>query len=194
MPPIPASIWSRLSEGAACLPKACAEVGEAFYMNQLMLAGNLFIDTLNASKDDVNARMVTEIEFSLNDLKQLTEELTPPEKEAFETCFQKLESSLGELKDYVPFPDVDDELAALRRKLKERVEANERSKFAPPDAEKEPLPHPPGQLQSEAEDLRRELHRGGFRTPVLDTLAERPDEFEIRDCDALIEEIDSILG
>ena len=194
MPPIPDAIWSKLTRGAECLPRACAVVSEQFYMNQLMLAGNLFIDTLNQSKDGINARMVNEIEFSFNDLRQLTDELMPAEKEAFSQCFETIESGLEELKEYVPFPDVDDQMTALRRKLKERLEANERSKFAPPDAEKEPLPHPPSSLQSEAEEIRRELHRGGFETPAMDKLAERPDQFEIRDCDAVIEEIDGIQG
>lgn len=194
MPPIPGPIWSRLIQGAECLPRACANVSEQFYVNQLMLAGNLFIDTLNSSKDAVNARMVTEMEFAFNDLRQLTVELMPDEKEAFDRCFETIEAALNKLKEYVPFPEVDDRLEALRKKLKERVETNERSKFAPPDAEKEPLPHPPTELQSEAEDIRRELHRGGFATPAFDKLAERPDQFEIRDCDALIEEIDGILA
>ena len=194
MPPIPGPLWSKLMQGAECLPQACAKVSEQFYVNQLMLAGNLFIDTLNSSKDGVNARMVTEIEFAFNDLRQLTVELPPDEKEAFEKCFQMLDSALAGLRELVPFPDVDDQISDLRQKLKERIEANERSKFAPPETEKEPLPHPPETLQSDAEEVRRELHRAGFETPVLDKLAERPDQFEIRDCDALIEEIDGIQG
>lgn len=194
MPPIPASIWSRLSEGTECLPRACAQVSEQFYMNQLMLAGNLFIDSVNAAKDRINAHMVTEIQFAFNDLKQLTEELMPAEKRAFDHCFGILENAISDLQEFAPFPDVEAPLSSLRKKLVERIEANDRSKFAPPEAPKEPLPHPPGSLQSEAEEVRRDLHRSGFETPVLDTLAERPDQFEIRDCDALIEEIDTILG
>lgn len=194
MPPIPASIWSRLSEGGECLPRACARVNEQFYVNQLMLAGNLFLDTVNGAKDNVNAHLVGEIEFAFNDLRQLTDELMPEEQREFDRCFRILEGAISQLRDFVPFPDVEDDLTKLRRKLVERIEANDRSKFAPPDAPKEPLPHPPSSLQSDAESVRRDLHRGGFETPVLDKLAERPDQFEIRDCDALIEEIDTILG
>lgn len=193
MPPIPSSIWSRLSVGAECLPRACARVKEQFYVNQLLLAGNLFVDTVNGAKDNINAHMVGEIEFAFNDLKQLTDELMPEEQEEFNRCFGILEDAISELKIEVPFPDVEDALARLRRKLVERIEANDRSKFAPPDVPREPLPHPPTSLQSDAEALRRDLHRGGYETPVLDTLAERPDEFEIRDCDALIKEIDTIV-
>lgn len=193
MPPIPQRVWSRLDEGARCLPEACAGVSEQFYVNQLVLAANLLIDSINAARDNVNAHMVTELEFSFNDLRQLTRELMPAEQRSFDGCFEILEAAIGELRDFVPFPDVEDRLVALRGKVRERIEANDRSKFAPPEAVREPLPHPPETLQDDAREIRGELHAAGFTTPVLDTLAERPEAFEIRDCEALIEEIDTIV-
>lgn len=193
MPPIPASIWSRLSDGAECLPRACAGVNEQFYVNQLLLAGNLLVDTINSARENVNAHMVAEIEFALNDVRQLTEELMPEEKREFDRCFGMFDEAISALKEFAPFPDVEGPLTSLRKKLVERIDANERATFAPPGTPKDPLPHPPSSLQAEAERVRSDLHRAGFETPVLDRLARDPEGFEIRDCDALVEEIDTII-
>ncbi len=193
MPPIPASIWSRLSDGAECLPRACARVSEQFYVNQLLLAGNLLIDTINGARENVNAHMVTEIEFALNDVQQLTEELMPREKAHFERCFEALQAAISGLKELAPFPEVEGPLSRLRKKLVGRIDANERSKFAPPGTPKDPLPHPPASMQAEAEQISADLRHAGFETPVLDRLARDPEGFEIRDCDALVKEIDTII-
>jgi hypothetical protein len=190
---IPGSIWSKLSEGAQCLPHACAAVNEEFYMNQLVLAGNLFIETLNRAKDDVNARVIQEIEFSFTDLKLLSEELTPEEQQEFEHCFELISDGISDLRSFAPFPDVKGPMLELRNKLRERITANERSKFLPPESRtSEPLPHSPASLSGEAESLRRHLQRAGFDTPMLDALAERPGEIEIRDCEAIVEELDTM--
>jgi hypothetical protein len=190
---IPGSIWSKLSEGAQCLPGACAAVREEFYMNQLVLAGNLFIDTLNRAKDEVNPRVIQEIEFSFTDLKLLSEELMPDEQTEFERCFELISRGISELSSFAPFPDVKGPMLDLRNKLRERITANERSKFLPPEAQtNEPLPHSPSSLTADADSLRRHLQRAGFDTPMLDALAERPDEIEIRDCEAIVEELDTM--
>jgi hypothetical protein len=195
MAQIPGHIWSKLSEGAQCLPHACAAVREEFYMNQLVLAGNLFIDTLNRAKDEVNPRVIQEIEFSFNDLKVLSEELMPEEQQEFERCFEMVSDGISRLKAFAPFPDVKRPVLELRNKLRERITANERSKFLPPESRtSEPLPHAPASLSEDAESLRQQLRRAGFDTPMLDALAQKPDEIEIRDCEAIVEELDTILA
>jgi hypothetical protein len=115
--------------------------------------------------------------------------------ERFAEGLDRLRMGLAALREMasLPFSTID-RMQALKTKLAERRRAAERATYRPPGSPAEPLPHEPRELQAEAESLRHELQAAGFETPVLDALATQPDEFLIRDCSYLIDELEPILG
>ncbi len=195
MKAMPSEIWSRLRQGAICLSGACSEISDQFWASQIKLAGNLLIDALNESADGVNARRVRDIGFALDDVRGLISDLVPPEAESFQPCLTQLSSAVEELRRTSSLSEgVVDRLRELRDRAEQRRVAAERAAFRPPEAAAEPLPNDPAELQSEADSLRELLQGEGFETPVLDRLASAPSEFEIRDCAALVDELEPIIA
>ncbi|HUO84168.1 MAG TPA: hypothetical protein VM534_03550 [Thermoanaerobaculia bacterium] len=192
---LPQDTYRKLRDGALCLSPACDGMEDRFWANQLKLAGNLLIDAINDAIEAVNARKVRDIEFAHQDLTQLVAELTADDAERFSRCLDLLSSGLSELKTSVFLsPALVQEMKDLARKAVERRTAAERAAFLPPDVPHDPLPHDPASLQPRARSLRDGLQTAGFETPVLDKLADTPEEFEVRDCGALADELDAIHG
>ena len=195
MAKMPADIQSRLHAGAEAMMLACSTIDEQFFASQILLSGNLLIDSINSALDDLNAHRVRDIEFAFNDFEQLVSELPPPDLENFGSCVSMLRSSIEELRERAALPaNVLGRLKSLRSKAKERQTAHERALFRPPDAPDEPLPHDPASLREEADALRGILMDQGFETPMMDQLAESPESFGLRDYSTLIDEIDGIVG
>ncbi len=189
------STYDTLLKGVTSLSSACESIDDAYARRQLKLTGNLFIDTLNAAIADVNARAVRDLDFSFRDLETVVVDNGYASDERFAELLDHIRLGLASLRDTASLPlSTVERILALKAKLAERRRAAERATFRPPDAPVEPLPHPPRTLQAEAESLRHELGAAGFETPVLDTLATQPDDFLIRDCSYLIDELEPILG
>jgi hypothetical protein len=184
-----------LWRGVTTLAAACGTIDDRFYARQVKLSGNLLVDALNALRGEVTPRLLRDADFALNDLVQLVAELPRDEQEELGEAIGDLRSGLDSLRAGHWFDEeLVSRLGELRSKMAERHRAAERAVFLPPEAEREPLPHPPTELSRDVLPLRDALRAGGFETPALDRLADTPDDFLVRDCTAVIDEIDSVVG
>lgn len=175
------------------MPAATAKATDDFTIRQVTLSGNLFIQSLNAAVDDLNARTFRDIDFSFRDLEGSVR--ATGLDDAFASITATTRDAIERLRAVAALePDVVAAAEDLKRKLAERKSAVERAAYLPPDVPHEPPPHEPVTLAPTADALRRRLQAAGFETPVMDELATSPETFEVRDCAFLIDEIDGILA
>jgi hypothetical protein len=185
--------WRELTTAIAAMPEAIAWAPDDFTIRQLTLSGNLFIQSLNAAAEDLNARTFRDVDFSFRDV--LTSVQATGIEDAFAPITATIQDVIERLRSVAGLPpDVIAAANDLKRKLAERKSVVERSIYLPPDVPHEPPPHDPATLAPAADSLRRELNAAGFETPVMDDLATSPGTFEVRDCAFLIDEIDGILA
>ncbi|HEY5610801.1 MAG TPA: hypothetical protein VIL97_06325 [Thermoanaerobaculia bacterium] len=191
---IDAGIRQRLDDGLAALHRAVSRVDDEMFVSQMQLAANLLASVLLLVSEDLNARRAKDAEFALNDLLNLTNELSPDDRAKVEGPLSILEDEIESMKSSAALPEpVFEKMKLLQSKLRERRMAIERQTFRPPENEPEPLPHDPQQLRAEAAELQNELTRNGFETPTLDRLVQQPQSFQGRDVSELIEELDVII-
>ena len=186
------STHERLVKTLNKLPIATAGISEDFTRNQVMLAGNMLIDTANALVEAQTARRLRDFEFALQDLKGIASELGP-ESVPFAEITSELEQLTSEMEGYGLSENLRASIDSLIEKIDTHIRAAEKRNFLPPGAEAEPLPHPPSALAEEASTIRNELRNGEFDAPVIDRLASDPDQFELRDYSALADELHGIL-
>lgn len=187
------AIYRNLMNAVEAMPAAIAAAFDEFTIKQVSLSGNLFIQSLNAAVDNLNARTFRDIDFSFRDLDESIR--ATGLDDAFASITTTIRESLEQLRAVAALsPDIVAAAEELKQKLNERKSAVERNAYLPPDATHEPPPHDPSTLASAADALRRTLQASGFETPVMDELATTPETFEVRDCAFLIDEIDGILA
>jgi hypothetical protein len=187
------AIYRNLMNAVEAMPAAIATAYDEFTIKQVSLSGNLFIQSLNAGVENLNARTFRDIDFSYRDLEESVR--STGLDDAFESITTTIGESIDQLRAVAALkPDVVAAAEDLKRKLSERKSAVERAAYLPPDAPHEPPPHDPVTLAPAADALRRTLQASGFETPVMDELAKTPETFEVRDCAFLIDEIDGILA
>ena len=185
--------YRNLMTAIDAMPAAIATAVDEFTVKQLTLSGNLFIQSLNAAVDDLNARTFRDIDFSYRDLESSLR--STGLEDAFTSITSAIGDSIEELRSVAALhPDVVAAAEDLKRRLSERKSAVERASYLPPDAPHDPPPHDPATLAPIADTIRRKLQDSGFETPVMDELATSPSTFEVRDCAFLIDEIDGILA
>lgn len=185
--------YRKLMNAVEAMPAAIATAWDEFTIKQVSLSGNLFIQSLNAAVDDLNARTFRDIDFSFRDLEESVR--ATGLEDAFASITTTIGESIEQLRAVAALPpDIVAAAEDLKRKLGERKSAVERNAYLPPDAPHDPLPHDPATLAPAADALRSSLQASGFETPVMDELATTPESFEVRDCAFLIDEIDGILA
>lgn len=185
--------FRELMSAIEAMPDAVSRASDEFTIRQVTLSGNLFIQSLNAAVESLNARTFRDVDFSFRDL--LTSIRATGLEDAFEPIADRIHEVVERLRLVAGLrPDVIDAAEDLKRKLAERKSAVERAIYLPPDAPHEPPPHDPATLAPAADALRRQLNAAGFETPMMDELATSPGSFEVRDCAFLIDEIDGILA
>lgn len=185
--------YRELMTAVEAMPRAIARAFDDFTIKQVSLSGNLFIQSLNAAVDDLNARTFRDIDFSFRDLQESVR--ATGLEDAFEPISATIGDAIERLRSAAALPpDVVAAAEDLKKKLGERKSAVERNAYLPPDVPHEPPPHDPVLLAPDADALRRRLNASGFETPVMDELATSPATFEVRDCAFLIDEIDGILA
>ncbi len=195
MTQMPNEIQVKMADAGYRLTYACSQIGEEFYAKQIMLSGNMLIDSMNAAMENLNPKTLGDVEFAFDDVASLVEELPESEIEWFQPPFNTIRSTIQELGFHISLPEVlTKRIRSLRDKLGDRLRAVERASFRPPGSPEEPLPHDPATLQNEADALRAELVAAGFETPLLDKLATDPASIDNLDCTTLTEELDVILG
>jgi len=186
--------YQQLLTAIEAMPAAIAKGAfDEFTIRQVTLSGNLFIQSLNAAVDDLNARTFRDVDFSYRDLEASLQ--STGVEDAFASINATVRDSIEKLRAIAGLrPDIIAAAEDLKMKLEERKSAVERAVYRPPDAPQEPVPHDPTTLAPGAHSLRRQLNASGFETPVMDQLATAPQSFEVRDCAFLIDEIDGILA
>src|SRR5205085_9858972 len=110
----------------------------------------------------------SDIEFALNDLSGLTNELAASDAELLAPGLAMMQEDVDRLKvETALAPAVVTAIRALQVKLKARRAAIERETYRDPSTPAQPLPHPPEELKNEALPLRDQLAKSGLETPAL---------------------------
>ena len=190
-----AELIGRLRGGFAVLSNAVTNIEDEFYGPQVKLAASVLGNAIGAATSDLNPRTVQDLDFAYTDLRGLADELGGNDRSSIDRFLSALSTEIERLKAAVSLPEeVTQSVSVLQKKLKERRSAVERQTYRVPGTAPEPIPHPPAELQPDAESLQKQLTRFGYDTPTLNRLVSSPADFEIRDVSELIEELDVILG
>jgi len=175
------------------LRSAAESIEDEFVRTQMRLATGVLGNAIDAAADGVNAAIVNEIEFALNDVVAAVNDLPANESAAIESAMTMLQNDVASLKSATALPaDVVDGIRAFQTKLKTRRNAIERQTYM--ENATEPLPHAPEELREEALPLRQRLAGAGFFTPALDTLISDPSSLRFHSINAIIDELDVVSG
>ena len=160
---------------------------------QLGLCINVLINAVAAGRDGVNAAVVNDIEFALNDVAAAIDELSQADADILEPFLKTLRQDLESLKAATALdPVLIAEIRTFQSKLRERMKAIERQTFV--EGGSVPLPHPPEALRDEAIPIARQLTAAGFVTPALDALIAEPESLRFHSIRELMDELDVIAG
>jgi hypothetical protein len=178
---------SRMSEAAASL--------DDLYAMQAKLTLGILRNVVEAAVTDITPRSVSDLDFALNDVRELLPEIPEDAAETFENAVAACSAVVDALKREAAIPaDVLTALGALREKLSVRRTAIDRATYRDPDEVAPPLPHEPSTLQGEATQLRDALQRAGFDTPALSFLIASPAECHRAELSEVVDELDVISG
>jgi hypothetical protein len=175
------------------LRASSAAIDDDMFGSQLKLVSAVLSNAVAAARDGVNPARVSDIEFALNDLVGVVDQLKGADAAQVATAVQSLRTEVRHLKEAVSLPaDVVSAIQNLQSKLRTRRAAIERQTYAAGGAE--PLPHAPAELRQSALPLRERLAAAGFSVPALDALIESPDDFRLHRVNDLMNELDVVLG
>jgi hypothetical protein len=160
---------------------------------ELGLCINVLANAVAAAGEGVNAAVVNDIDFAMNDVNAAIDELPQADADRLATILTTLRKDVAALKAATA---LDRSLIAAIRtfqsKLRERLKAIERQTYV--EGEAEPLPHPPEALREEAIPLARQLVTAGFATPALDTLMADPSSLRFHSIREILDELDVVIG
>lgn len=160
---------------------------------QLGLCISVLGNAVAAGRDSVNAAVVNDIEFALNDVAAAIDELSQDDANVLQPFLTTLRQDLESLKTAAALdPALIAAIRAFQSKLRERMKAIERQTFV--ESGSVPLPHPPEALREEAIPIARQLAAAGFATPALDTLIAEPELLRFHSIRELSDELDVIAG
>jgi len=181
---------------AACfqLRNAIAEIQDDAYATTLRVAMSVLSANVAAARDSINTSKVSDIDFALNDLIAVADDLTATDAERVAKPLKMLRDDVASLRKLTALPqDLVDAIQALQAKLRLRKNAIEKQTYRE-DVGDLTLPHPPEALRPEAQGIRKRLEAAGFATPSLDVLVDRPDDFLFHSINELLDEMDVIVG
>jgi hypothetical protein len=181
---------------AACfqLRTAITAITDDSYAGPLRVAMSVLAANVAAAKESLNPSRVSDIEFALNDVVAVAEELPANDAERVAAPLKMLRDDVATLRRLTSLPqDLIDSIQALQSKLRLRREAIEKGTFRE-DIGEVTLPHPPEALRPEGDGIRKQLLAAGFVTPALDVLVDQPAEFRFHSINELIDELETITG
>lgn len=185
---------TRLHDALTGLAEASTDVDEIFAM-QTNLATAMLRNAAAVAREEVSARTASDMEFALNDLRLIADELPDDDRARFEPHLTAIAKIIEELKGAAALPArLVSQIEQLKGKLSERSKAIQRAPYQAPEAAKAPLPHEPAVLRPEAREIRMLLRNAGFDTPALDRLVDGNDELYLSDVNRVIEELEVILS
>jgi hypothetical protein len=160
---------------------------------QLGLCINVLANAVAAGRDGVNAAVVNDIEFAMNDVSAAIDELSQEDANLLAPFLMTLRQDLESLKSATALdPDLIVQIRRFQSKLRERMKAIERQTYV--EGGSVPLPHPPEALREEAIPIARQLVAVGFLTPSLDALIAAPESLRFHSIRELFDELEVILG
>jgi hypothetical protein len=175
------------------LRAAASAVDDEMFAAQLNLSVTVLANALFSARDGLNPARVGDIEFALNDVAGVVDQLSAADAARLIPMLNVLRADVARLKEAASLPqDVIARVRALQAKLRERRAAIERKAYAA--GADSPIPHPPAELQPEAAALRERLAAAGFSLPALDALIAASDEFRLHSVNDLMNELDVVLG
>lgn len=192
---IPDEIRAKLDDAIAGMTAAFQGFEDGMFIPQLELSRDMFASNLAAAAEQLNPRTMKELDFTFNDIRTFSEELTAEDHARLAPSLDAIEAALGAMRGSAALPaELVGAITALRAKLKARKGALERSLFRPPESAPEPIPHPPAELRDEASHIAGQLQANGFDTPELDELVtDTGDELGQLSIERLVEELDLAL-
>ncbi len=160
---------------------------------QLGLCVNILANAVAAGRGGVNAAIVNDIVFALNDVGAAIDELPQSDADRLAHLLAALHDDAAILKAATALdPVLVAQMSAFQSKLRERMKAIERQTFV--EGGSDQLPHPPEALREEAIPLARQLLASGFGTPALDALIVDPESLRFHSIRELLDELDVIVG
>ena len=160
---------------------------------QLALCVNVLANAVAAGRGGVNASIVNDIDFAMNDVSAAIDELPQADADRLAPLLATLRAGVASLKAATSLdPALIEQIRAFQSKLRERMKAIERQTYV--EGGSQPLPHPPAALREEALPLARQLVAAGFNTPALDTLIADPESLRFHSIRELLDELDVIGG
>ena len=152
--------------------------------SQLGLCINVLANSVAAGRDGVNAAVVNDIEFALDDVAAAIDELSQEDANVLSPFLMTLRQDLESLKSTTALdPVLIDQIRGFQSKLRERMKAIERQTYV--EGGSVPLPYPPEALREEAIPIARQLVVAGFLTPALDALIAEPESLRFHSIRAL---------
>jgi hypothetical protein len=160
---------------------------------QLGLCINVLANAVAAGRDGVNAAVVNDIEFALNDVAAAIDELSQAHADHLAPFLSALRQDLEALKSATALdPALIEQIRSFQGKLRERMKAIERQTFV--EGGSISLPHPPEELRDQAVPIARQLRAAGFLTAALDALIAEPESLRFHSLRELSDELDVIAG
>lgn len=176
------------------LNAALSNVQDEMFASQLRLTAGVLANAVAAAKESLNAARVNDIEFALNDVAGVVDELSAEDAQHLAPAIAMLRGDVEALKRETAIaPQVLDAIRAFRSKLSARKAAIERQTYVE-GGTTEPLPHPPEDLEAEAVVLQARLADAGFATPALDAFVDDPTSLRFHSIAEIIDELDVVAS
>jgi len=173
---------------------AMAAVQDDTYASQLRLTSGVLANAVDAARETFNAARVNDIEFALNDLAAVVDELPAGDAEVLGPMVDMLRGDVALLRQQTALaPALLDAIRAFRSKLNARQSAIERQTYREGGGG-DALPHPPEELEAEAVVLQARIAEVGFATPALDSFVDDPQSLRFHTIAEIIDELDVVAG
>jgi hypothetical protein len=161
---------------------------------QLGLCISVLANSVAAGRGGVNASIVNDIEFAMNDLLAAIDDLPQAEVDRLAPLLSTLRREVESLKAATSLdPAVIEQIRAFQSKLRARMKAIERQTYVE-GGDSSPLPHSPETFRDDAIPLGRQLVAAGFNTPALNALIAEPESLRFYSIREILDELDVIAG
>lgn len=175
------------------LTEASGSVHEMFAA-QFRVALNVLGNAITAAREGINAARVSDIDFALNDVVAVVDELSQSEAAVLQPSLELMRQHVARMQEETALhPEVLQRLQAFQEKLQARKKAVERQGFVEGGAA-QPLPHPLEELREDAIPLARALAGAGYSTPSLDNLVAAKEELRLHQITELLDDLEVIIG
>ena len=182
-------------EAALFQLRAGAEEADPMFGSRLDLCLSVLANAIAPARESINASIVSDIEFALNDLAATVDELSAEDAERLGPALSMMREDVERLKQQTSLdPSTVGRIRALQSKMRTRRSAIERQTYRAEGSPEEALPHPAAELRMEAIPIRAELLAAGFSTPEVDGLIEDPDSLRFHSLTAILDELEVIAG